>query len=77
MKLEQFLNLDETHTLSSEEVQALNYNLSIVKLKNIPIKHRSRVLDYIVNALNFHAVSPDIVATLDELRLSLEDNINV
>ena len=77
MILEHFFNLDETHSLSPEEVQALNYKLSSVELKNIPEKHRSRVLDYLVNVLNFRAVSQDIVSALDELRLSLEDDLSL
>ncbi|MGJ8562867.1 MAG: hypothetical protein ACSHXY_04880 [Alphaproteobacteria bacterium] len=76
MTLKQFLNLPETHSLSPNDVQTLNKDLAGALVKCIPQEHRHRVLDYLVNALNHGAVSSDIVSALDELRLSIEHDIN-
>lgn len=74
MTLEQFLSLGETHIISSDEAESLNYSLSTVFVEDIPEQQRQRVLDYLVVALNMNSVDPQIAPNLDRLRLSIENS---
>lgn len=74
MTLVEFLNLGETHQLSPEQAQALNQNLGSVDINDIPPQHRARVLDYLVVAINMGSVAPNVLASLDKLRQSLESD---
>ena len=58
MNLNRYLILEEEHTLSSDEVQALNADISAKGLSDIPEKHRERVADYIVACLLYTSPSP-------------------
>ena len=70
MNLNRYLILEEEHTLSSDEVQALNADISAKGLSDIPEKHRERVADYIVAALNMGTVEPDLVPSIEGLPVS-------
>ena len=72
MNLNRYLILEEEHTLSSDEVQALNADISAKGLSDIPEKHRERVADYIVAALNMGTVEPDLVPSIEGLLQDLQ-----
>jgi len=72
--LNQFLSLGDTHSISSDEAESLNYSLSTVSIEDIPEQKRRRVLDYLVVALNMNSVDPRIKPNLDRLRLSIENS---
>lgn len=76
MTLNEFLNLDEAHEISSNQAKNLNEELSRTAVTDIPENHRQRVSEYLLCALNMDAVSSDIIPSLEQLRLSLEDAVS-
>ena len=76
MTLNEFLNLEATHQLSPSQAQFLDGELSSVDVNDIPVRHRSRVLDYLVTALNMNSVSIEIRQKLEELCQSLQQSDN-
>lgn len=76
MTLNEFLKLEPIHQLSPSQAQDLNDELSGADINDIPVGHRSRVLDYLVTALNMNSVSIETRQKLDELCQSLQQSDN-
>jgi hypothetical protein len=73
MNLEQFIALDEGHTISSQDAQSLNDCLARTSAESIPTDQRGRVADYLATALNMESVSQETVARLESLLGNLQD----
>ncbi|MBN9687372.1 MULTISPECIES: hypothetical protein [unclassified Corallococcus] len=74
MTLSDYLALPDLHSLSVDEVEALNKELSKAELKDIPPEKRSQVIDYLdaallcsAEGLNIRAVALDIQSDLSRL----------
>lgn len=74
MTLEQFLSLGETHQISPDEAQKLNFQLSKASVYHVPKDKRRVVIEYLECALNIGSVDPEISIILDELLESLREN---
>jgi hypothetical protein len=58
MNLEQFLDLKSN--ISPEDAQSLNNDLAKRSAIEIPVSHRTKVLDYLIDALNMNSVRHEI-----------------
>lgn len=76
MNLAQFLKFDDNdkHEISRDEAQSLNKDLATKTLSVIPESRRSRVLDYLITALNMNSVEHDIQAKLESLVADLQND---
>lgn len=72
MMLSDFLALPDEHTLSADDVQALNEALSKAELKDIPPEKLSLVIDCLEVALLHGAVTPNIQDDLRRLLVELK-----
>jgi hypothetical protein len=73
MNLEEFIALDEEHTISPSDAQSLNDCLARISAESIPTGYRGRVADYLATALNMKSVSQETVARLESLLGNLQD----
>ena len=67
MDLSEFILLDEEHTLSPDDAQALNLDLSAKISSGIPKSYRQRVADYLLAALNMNSIDPNLVPNIEKL----------
>jgi hypothetical protein len=75
MDINKYMSLDEEHTLSPDDVQALNADLAGRSPSEIPEEHRPRVADYILAALKSGSVEPRLIPSIDKLLQGLgQDN---
>lgn len=74
MNLNEFLLLDERHTLSPDEAQELNLALSTKAMSDIPEEHRVRVADYLAVALNMGSVEPGLIRSIEGLLQDLQQD---
>lgn len=72
MNLEEFIALDEEHSISSQDAQSLNDCLARTSAESIPTDQRGRVADYLTTALNMESVSQETVARLESLLGNLQ-----
>jgi hypothetical protein len=72
MNLEEFIALDEEHSISSQDAQSLNDCLARTSAESIPTDQRGRVADYLATALNMKSVSQETVARLESLLGTLQ-----
>jgi hypothetical protein len=72
MTLEEFIALQEEHTITSREAQYLNDCLARTSAESIPSDRRGRVAEYLVSALNMKSVSEETVARLETLLDNLQ-----
>jgi len=71
MNLNQFCELPDT--ISPEQAQELNQELSTKSLEDIPEKCRADVEKYLCDQLNLNAVKPELVALLDALVREIQE----
>jgi hypothetical protein len=74
MNLYNYILLDEEHTLSPDDAQALNADLSSRSPSEIPEEHRSKVANYIVVALNMGSVEPQLIPSLEKFLQGLRQD---
>lgn len=67
MNLSKYMSLDEEHTLSSDDVQALNVDLAVRSPSEIPEEYKPRVADYILKVLNMGSVEPRLIPSIEKL----------
>lgn len=72
MNLDTYLLHGELHTLSAEFAQSLNSDLAGKSYVDIPTKHKGRVADYIIAALQMETVELELVPLLETLLNDLQ-----
>jgi hypothetical protein len=74
MNLNKYMSLNEEHTLSPDDAQALNSDLAFRSPSDIPEEYRPRVADYIVVALNMGSVERQLIPSMEKLLQSLQQD---
>jgi len=74
MNLNKYISLDEEHKLSPDDVQALNADLSARALSEIPEECKPRVAEYIMAALKWGTVEPQLIPSLERLLQDLQQD---
>jgi hypothetical protein len=72
MNLSEFLALEGEFHITPEEAQKLNESLSRISADSLLETDKSRVLDYLIVALNMNSVDRLQKHSLDKLVLSLQ-----
>ena len=67
-----FLFLSGEHAISPDEVKSLNNSLAKISAKDIQIKHKAKVVDYLTIALNMNSVEREIRPALELLLSELQ-----
>lgn len=73
MNLVKLLSLDPEHTLTADECQLLNHDLSLKSFTDIPVNARNQIEDYLTMALNMNSVEGNIKSKLDDLLVQLQN----
>jgi hypothetical protein len=74
MNLNQFCN--QPNTITPDESQLLNRDLSTKVVSDIPYRNRKEVEEYVCNVLLHNAVEADIKGALESLLEGIRDNLN-
>lgn len=72
MNLIEYVNLDEIHTLWTEDVQSLIADLSTKSHSDIPEEKKERVADFLVAVLNAGAVARTMIQSIEKLLQDLQ-----
>lgn len=74
MNLDDFLAIEDVHTVTSEQVQILNHHLSATSHLDIPGDKMERVRDFLIMSLSMEAVEPALVPRLTQLLAELQES---
>lgn len=74
MNIEQFVSMDNDETMSSQQANQLNTELSKLSAKDLPASYHGAIIDYLVTALNINSVDQELVGALDSLLESLQND---
>jgi len=73
MNLKMLLSLESEHTLTAEDCELLNQDLSLKGVIDIPVENREQIKDYLVMTLNMNSVQASIKGKLDTLLTDLQN----
>jgi hypothetical protein len=59
-------------SLSTEDCQTINIELADITVEKIPMDQRENVSDYLLNALNYETVEPQLSSKLEVLLHGLQ-----
>jgi len=72
MNLLDYIAMGEIHTLSADDAQSLNVDLSARSHSDIPAEFKDRVADYIIAAINMESVDPKLLPKIENLLKDLQ-----